>query len=159
VALWDDILIPIGTALGGWFGNTWKYAGERKQKEAELDQRDAELAQGKADAHAASQRWQSDHELELIEKARALLASDNEKDRDGGRMYLMGLIRVGGSNPLVDELLNSLAQQEFGQTLDEVRSAGDDALVVVEIVNDSDEAVQDVVVELVEEDDEPPDRG
>lgn len=148
-------MIPIGTALGGWFGSSWKYARDREQKEAELDQKDAELAQARENARSERERWQADHELELIERARSLLASRKEEDREGGRMYLMGLLRVAGGHPLVDDLLNQLAMKEFGRTLEAVRDAGDDALVIVEVVSDPDGSAQDVVVELVEGDDDP----
>ncbi|KGH45240.1 hypothetical protein IN07_18370 [Modestobacter caceresii] len=144
--IWALVITTLIGGVAGWFGNVVRYAGERKQKREELDQKDAELAQTKQRDADDRVKAREERELELIDKARELLKSDDEDDKIAGRYYLMGLIRVQEDrSQLVDEILNQFSQKEFGAPVAQIRAADTRHEDYVVVVGDT-VAIRDEVV-------------
>jgi hypothetical protein len=140
VQLWADVLIPLIALAGGWFGNSWKYRRDRRDRLRELRQKSDELTAARRRDAAAIERDREHEDRDWIEKAAVLCRSSDPRERQLGRGYLVALAAMGNKNPRVVELLDQVTLLELGQTVEEIREArmNEQAVEVIEEVVVSD---------------------
>jgi hypothetical protein len=136
VDLWAQIVIPLVTLLGGWFGNSWKYRHDRQLQLVELRQQSEELDETRREARAEIEQYREQDDRAWIDKAAELCRSESPQDREHGRGFLLGLAAMGNTNPRVVELLDQVTQLELGQTVEEIREAKREEGVTVEVVEE-----------------------
>jgi hypothetical protein len=158
VDLWAQIVIPLITLAGGWFGNSWRYRRERLDKLTDLRQKAEELHEDRCRWEMDLESRREERDRELIEKAAALCRSEDAQERQHGQAFLVGLAAMGSENPRVAEVLDQLTQLELGQTVEDIRQAKAEGASTIEIVE---EVVVSDVIRPADDDGEGglPDRG